>query len=106
MTTQPEDLRSEPATSIDGGEQPPDVPDPPPPRDGREPAATVGDPLRRRDRRRAGPLPRPPASRLRHDRPASRPGRYATGEPARSVGDRRAGVRRGHGGSRWADGGA
>ena len=28
MTTQPEDLRSEPATSTDGGEQPPDVPDP------------------------------------------------------------------------------
>ena len=64
MTTQPEDLRSEPATSIDGGEQSPTVPDPPPARDGREPAAAA----------------------TADDRPAA-----ATGEPASAVATAEAG---------------
>ncbi len=84
MTTQPEDLRSEPATSTDGGGQPPDVPDPPPPRDGRDaaprpsttaPAATGGG------RPAAATTGEPPAAT-----PTGEPARsVATGEPARST---------------------
>ena len=57
MTTQPEDLRSEPATSLGGGEQSPPVPDPAPRAPGRP---TDRDRPSDRARRRPSP-PRPTA---------------------------------------------